>query len=62
MVDQVDECALFEHKLSECETEVLKLSGLPLEAFERHWAHFEFEGALSVHATLSLGTVRSPYF
>mmetsp|Transcript_716 Transcript_716/g.1013 ORF Transcript_716/g.1013 Transcript_716/m.1013 type:complete len:184 (-) Transcript_716:654-1205(-) len=45
MVDQVEECALFEHKLSECETEVLKLSGLPLEAFERHWAHFEFEGA-----------------
>jgi len=33
----------FETKLYDCESEILKLSGLTLSAFERHWACFEHE-------------------
>ena len=34
----------FEIKLEECETAILRLTKMPLEAFERHWAIFQLEG------------------
>ena len=34
----------FEIKLEQCETAILRLTNMPLEAFERHWAIFQFEG------------------
>ena len=35
----------FEHHLEQCETEILKLTGLPVEHYERHWAAFKFQGS-----------------
>ena len=35
----------FEARLETCETAILKLTGMPVGAFERHWAEFQLEGS-----------------
>ena len=45
MVENSHDRELFETKLELCETAILQLIDMPIEAFQRSWASFQLEGA-----------------